>query len=350
MDNDGLFRILDNIKESDTKNFKDSSKHDRVLIIDSLNLFLRNFSMLNYVNPEGVHVGGLGGFLKSLGSLVNTLTPTSVYIVFDGEGSSTNRKNLLPEYKSNRNLNRITNWNTFESFEEELDSKIGQIGRLVHYLRFLPVKIISLSKTEADDVIAYLSTKITNSHTEGKIYIVSRDRDFIQLVNKNIILYDSMSKEFWDEDLVRKFYKINPKNFIIYKTLLGDPSDKIPGVKGLGKKKILSKFPEIQDVELTMDCIYDISSKKYKDHEVYSRIILNIENLKRNYNLMDLKNPMLNDQQIKYLNGYIEEDVPPLDVKNFIGLYNIDQLGGVLRNLDYWLRENFSYLYNFNKN
>ncbi len=65
-------------------------------IIDGLNMFLRNFAVLNYVNQDGVHIGGLGGFLRSLGSLVNNVKPTSIYIIFDGIGSSQNRKNLLP--------------------------------------------------------------------------------------------------------------------------------------------------------------------------------------------------------------------------------------------------------------
>ncbi len=77
-----------------------SNRHDRVLVIDGLNLFLRNFAVLNFVNEEGTHIGGLAGFLRSLGSLIKQIQPTSVYIIFDGVGSSTNRKNLLPEYKS----------------------------------------------------------------------------------------------------------------------------------------------------------------------------------------------------------------------------------------------------------
>ena len=100
MDKKDLFRLLDDIKSGDDDEVTGTfSKHDKVLIIDGLNLFLRNFAVLNYVNQSGVHVGGLGGFLRSLSFLINTNKPTSVYIVFDGVGSSVNRKNLLPEYK-----------------------------------------------------------------------------------------------------------------------------------------------------------------------------------------------------------------------------------------------------------
>ncbi len=64
--------------------------------------------MLGFVNETGAHVGGLGGFLRSLGTLIGRMDPTSVYIVFDGVGSTVNRKNLIPEYKADRHLTRIT--------------------------------------------------------------------------------------------------------------------------------------------------------------------------------------------------------------------------------------------------
>ncbi len=108
MDAKDLLSLLNNVvEENETESL---NKHDRVLLIDGLNLFFRNFAMLNFVNEDGVHVGGLGGFLRSLGTLINRIQPTSVYVVFDGVGSTINRKNLLPEYKSNRNITRITNW------------------------------------------------------------------------------------------------------------------------------------------------------------------------------------------------------------------------------------------------
>ena len=101
-----ILKLLDNIQKDDTpKGWNISTNIDNVLIIDGLNMFLRNFAVLNYRKPRwSSHVGGLGGFLRSLGSLINNIKPTSVYVVFDGIGSSQNRKNLLPEYKSGRNL------------------------------------------------------------------------------------------------------------------------------------------------------------------------------------------------------------------------------------------------------
>ena len=185
--------------------------------------------MLNAVNPDGVHVGGLGGFFRSLGALIRQIQPTSVYVVFDGAGSANNRKNLLPEYKSGRNLQRITNWEVFESHDDEDDAKIDQIVRVIQYLKTLPVKTVSIDKVEADDIIAYLGT-ILPKCKEDKVFIVSSDKDFLQLVNENVIVYRPMEKEFYDENTVRQKFNMSPQNFIIYKTLMGDNSDKVKGV------------------------------------------------------------------------------------------------------------------------
>jgi len=189
-----FFKLLDGItQDSKEPTFK---VHDRVMIIDGLNLFLRNFSMVNFVNEEGVHVGGLGGFLKSLGSLIYTIKPTSVYITFDGKGSSTNRKNLIPEYKSGRNLTRLTNWDIFNNIEEENSAKIDQIVRLIHYLKCLPIKVMSMDKVEADDVIAFLSQKFDHS------IIVSVDQDFLQLVDDKVEVYSPIRKKYYTKQAV----------------------------------------------------------------------------------------------------------------------------------------------------
>ena len=117
-----LLDLLNKVTQDEPTKTTSASKHSRVLLVDGLNLFFRNFAVLNFTNDNGTHIGGLGGFLRSLGYLIDTINPTSVYIVFDGVGSTTNRKNLLPEYKSNRNIGKITNWDIFESKDEEKES------------------------------------------------------------------------------------------------------------------------------------------------------------------------------------------------------------------------------------
>jgi len=346
MINKELLNILNSMDEgAESPEF---NPYERVLLIDGLNLFFRNFAVMNYVNESGVHIGGLGGFIRSLNFLIKQIQPTSVYVVFDGVGSSVNRKNLLPEYKSGRNVSRITNWDSFESVEDEYDSKIDQIVRLIHYLKCLPVKTLSLDKVEADDVIAYLSDILPKKH-DSKCFIVSNDKDFIQLVNDNVVVFRPAEKEFYTKALVKKNFGVLVENFIIYKTLLGDQSDKVEGVKGLGVKGIFKRFPELSERHITFRELLDICASKYKEHVIYSRIIFEVERLERNYRIMDLANPLMDQYEKEYLEEEIEISPPTLNIEGFLLLYNEDGLNKMIKNPEFILNESFKFLNSFKK-
>jgi len=345
MNKKSLLDMLDNMDKPDnpTSTF---NKHSRVLIIDGLNLFLRNFAVLNYVNQDGVHVGGLGGFLRSLGFLITQNKPTSVYIVFDGVGSTINRKNLLPEYKSGRNLSRMTNHSAFDDLDEEQDSKINQISRLIHYLRCLPVNLISLDKVEADDIIAHLSNYMATKY-DSKCVIVSADKDFLQLVTKNITVYSPIVKEYYTPETVKEKFGLPAKNFILYKTLMGDNSDKIPGLKGLGPKKLFKFFPELQTEELSLESLYNICEGKYKENVIYSRLIFEYETLQKHYKIMDLSNPLVDESEKQIIEDVIESEIENTKIIEFLNMYNEDGLGHTLKNVDYWIRNTFATLNSF---
>jgi len=101
--------ILDNLKETNKE--EPMEPNDRVLLVDSMNTFLRCFAAINHVNPDGVHIGGLTGYLKSIGFVMKIVKPTKVILVFDGKGSNTNKRYLYPEYKANRDIQQVKNWN-----------------------------------------------------------------------------------------------------------------------------------------------------------------------------------------------------------------------------------------------
>jgi DNA polymerase-1 len=346
MDKKDLFKLLDNIQPGTEPGKATFNKHDRVLIIDGLNLFLRNFAVINYVNQDGVHIGGLGGFLRSLSFLINQNTPTSVYIVFDGVGSTINRKNLLPEYKSGRNLTRVNRSSTFEDIDEENESKINQISRLIHYLKCLPVHLISLDKVEADDNIAHLSRYLVNEHN-SKCIIVSADKDFLQLVDDNITVYSPMIKEFYTPRAIVEKFGLPAKNFILYKTLMGDNSDKIPGLKGLGPKKLFKFFPELAENEMSLEDLHNICEGKYKENVIYSRVIFDYETLQKHYKIMDLSNPLVDDNEKMSIEQETSKTPNKLNVADFLKMYHEDGLGHTLKNADYWLRDTLRTLSSF---
>lgn len=345
MKKDELLKLLNNVTEegNTTSTF---TKHSKVLLIDGLNLFLRNFAVMNYVNEKNVHIGGLVGFLRSLAFYINTIHPTSVYIIFDGEGSATNRKNLLPEYKSNRNISRMTNWEIFKNLEEEQEAKSDQIVRLTHYLRCLPLHTVVLDKVEADDIIAHLSAKITKNN-KNHAYIVSSDKDFLQLINDNITVYRPMEKKFYTPNDIKQKYNIPPENFIIMKTLLGDNSDKIPGVKGLGPKKFDKLFPELSTDILELEDVLYICENKYKENIIYSRIVFEKENLKKFYKIMNLKSPLLDEKEKSIINGKINEKHMGLQKESFLRLYHEDGLRHSIKNVDSWVTKTFTLLNSF---
>jgi len=345
MDAKALLKLLDNMDKPEQP-AATLDRHSRVLVIDGLNLFLRNFAVLNYVNQEGVHIGGLGGFLRSLGFLISQNQPTSVYIVFDGVGSSLNRKNLLPEYKSGRNQTRMTNHDTFDDLDEEHDSKVNQISRLIHYLRCLPINLIMLDKVEADDIIAHLTRYLTEEY-QSKCVIVSADKDFLQLVNNSITVYSPMIKEYYTPKTVEEKFGLHPENFILYKTLLGDSSDKIKGVQGLGPKKLFKLFPELTYQKMTLDDIFDISEAKYKENVLYSKVVFDNEHLRKNYLIMDLSNPLVDDGEKKHIENIIEQPIEKTKSADFLRLYHEDGLNHVLSNAEYWIRDTFKVLNSF---
>jgi DNA polymerase I len=346
MKNKELLKLLDNlVEEQETPS---SNRYDRVLLIDGLNLFFRNFAMMNIVNPQGVHVGGLGGFMRSLGSLINQIQPTSVFVVFDGMGSSTNRKNLLPEYKSGRNLARITNWEVFEDLEDEDDAKITQIVRIAHYLKCLPVKTVAIDKAEADDIIAYYSDILPKKYN-SKCFIVSSDKDFIQLINDDVIVYRPIEREYYTKSTVEEKFGVLADNFILYKMLLGDNSDKIPGVKGLGAKGLIKKFPELAERVLTLDELFEIAEQKHKEHVVYARIAFERDRLEQNYKIMNLKKPLLDDNDKEFLEAFAEDDTLVLNTEAFLRFYHDDGLGHLIKNVEFWVNDTFKVLNSFNK-
>ena len=346
MKKNDYLKILNNINEGNEPS--SLKEHDRIVLIDGLNLFFRNFAIMNFVNENGVHIGGLGGFIRSLGSIINQMQPTAVYVVFDGVGSTINRKNLLPEYKEGRNTHRITNWEVFEDKEEEDDSKTDQIIRLIHYLRCLPIKNISIDKAEADDIIAYYAKYLPKKYN-SQVIIISSDKDFLQLVDKKVTVYRPMERKFYQRKNIEEKFKVLPENFILYKTLLGDASDKIQGIKGLGEKGIFKKFPELTERPLTIDDIYDISEAKLKDHVVYARIIQDFDRLENNYKLMNLSNPLLDESDKEFLQEIADSPTQSLNSEAFLRLYNEDGIGKMIRNVDFWLKDIFKTLNSFTK-
>lgn len=323
--------ILNNIEQKPERKL-----NDHVLIVDSMNTFIRSFAMLQSMNPQGHHTGGLVGFLRSLGFLVRTIDPTRVICVFDGQGSSTNRKSMNSDYKANRNIKRITNWELFDNKEDEYASMTMQMHRLVEYLQCLPLSLISIDKVEADDVISYLAQQFDKANK--KVTIVSSDKDFLQIITDNIEVYSPIEKKTYRVKEVIEKVGMIPENYLILKALLGDNSDNLSGIKGLGEKTVLKEFPAIaKDPLFDLIDVYKICEEKLQTKKIFANIIYNWEKVKLNYEMMNLLQPRVSEEEIQIIRHKLSQGVPSLQSGPFLHMLEMDQIEALNKNVEGWL-------------
>lgn len=337
-----LFKKFKDNKEEDSSPLEpvlNLHTNSRVLLIDGLNTFLRSFSVTNTHNFSGNHVGGLTGFLMSIGSAIKQINPTKVIILFDGDQGSRSRKYLYPQYKANRlNNNKISNTKVFSTKEEEEGSKNDQIQRLISYLRTLPVTLIAVDRLEADDLIAELAKYTNNTYDDSFTYIMSSDGDFLQLVNSRTIVYSPTKKKFYYEKDVLLEYGVHPNNFDLYKTLVGDKSDNIAGVEGCGPKTVSKLFPALSLPEkLTTKDLYEVCENPPKKSVLYERVLFVKNLVEVTHQVVSLRNVNMMDTDRKEIIRLFEKKVLPLSKQNFLELWQEDRLHDAIRNVEKWL-------------
>ena len=330
--------ILNNLKETPPREL-----NDHILLIDGMNTLIRSFSLIKSMNPSGSHVGGLVGFLRSLGFVTRTFDPTRVIIVWDGKGGSGNRKNINPDYKAQRATSRITHWGLYDSKEEEMEALIGQLYRIQDYLECLPVHQVMMEKLEADDIIAHIAKRASKSNKVKKCTIVSSDKDFLQLVDETVEVYAPVKKATFTKDNILEELKVLPENYNIVKALLGDNSDNLAGVKGLGIKTILSEFPKLVTEQTTLDYVYEVCEGKMEDKKVkkiFPKIITEWDKVETNFKIMDLHEAILDDAEANYVSDIMRSPIPDLQTGAFLHMLDMDKIEGITKNTEGWL-ENF---------
>lgn len=340
-------RLLGIFKNIDKEEAEDAGLHQpllnlhpnsRVLLIDGLNLFLRSFTAVNKYNTLGHHVGGLTGALRSIAAMVKLHNPTKVIIAFDGEKGSQARKYLYREYKANRNKTKITNPKSFSTHEEEHSSKNMQITRLVDYLKCLPVTMMVFDDLEADDVIAYLAKYIPKEYPDSLTYIVSSDQDYMQLVNDQVFLYSPIKHILYNEHKVLEEYGVHPLNLNIYKALVGDTSDNLPGVAGVGEKNITVLFEGLKEpFHQGLGYIYQTCEEKPRKSVLYDRITYVKPLVETMFKVMDLHSPNIHPNDVKEIERLYEKKAPSLKKSQFLEFYAEDRLADTIPYVSNWL-------------
>ena len=304
--------------------------NDKVLIIDGLNTFIRVFSVIPTTNDDGVHVGGIVGFLRSIGYTINMIRPTRTIIVFDGKGGSNRRRKIYPEYKQNRKTKyRVNRSYDFASQEDEKQNMIMQLQRIVEYLDALPVTVLSYDNIEADDTIGYICRLVL---TDSQITIMSTDKDFLQLANGRIKVWSPTKKKMYDEAAVLNEYGISSHNLIWYRVLDGDKSDNISGVRGLGLKTIQKKLPFLSENRIVnIDEVIDVLPESKDTIEL-------------NYKLMQLSDVDISGSTKTKIIERVNEPIQRLIKFQFEKMFLEDKLFTALPNVTSWLANHFNQL------
>ncbi len=350
MSNDRYLSILNQIKKHGGK-IDGGEPNDKILVIDGLNTFIRVFSVIPTLNDDGIHIGGIVGFLKSVGYAIKMLRPTRCIIVFDGKGGSTRRRKLYPEYKAKRRTKkiRLNRVNDYENMDDERHSMMMQLSRCVEYLETLPVSILSVDSVEADDVIAYIAKQLL---PKSKSIIMSTDKDFLQLVSDRISVWSPTKKKLYNPELVKEEYGVTPNNLLMCRIFDGDQSDNIKGVLGIGTKTLVKNFPAMKDGSYysVEDIIKTAVAKQDTESgNFYKTILEQRDTMFLNRRLMQLHEVDISGGAKLKINRVVNGKIQELIKSKFQTMFIEDRMFGALPNLDSWIMLNWTNLNRFAK-
>lgn len=227
----------------------------KICIVDVSAMFFRAFYAIRpLTSPQGVPVNALYGYLSMLIKLLKEEKPDYLALCYDLKEPSF-RKDLYTEYKSNRT-----------EMPEDLVKQIPYLKKLNQALGFASFEKVGF---EADDLVGAISEWSLNNDLQ--VYIVSGDKDFAQLVKPNVFLYDTMKNTKLDSSGVVEKWGVKPQQFCDFLALMGDSSDNVPGVEGIGPKgaqKLINDFGSLDGVYQNLDKIAGkLKDKLVKDKE-----------------------------------------------------------------------------------
>jgi 5'-3' exonuclease len=275
----------------------------RLLLIDSTNQFLRAYIVDPSLSANGDPIGGVKGYLKILQKTLREINPDFVVMVWDGPGGSRKRISIVKEYKAGRKPIKL-NRNFDLSEHQEAENRAWQHTRCVEYINNFPVIQFAEPDVEADDIISYIARHNTFSGWEK--VIMSSDKDFIQLCDKETVLYRPTQKEVLSEKAILERFGIHPNNFALARAIDGDKSDNLKGVPGAGLATIAKRLPFLkEEKDCTIDDVFSYSEKHRDEFKFYSNLIDNKKLVKTNYKIMQLYSPIISLHTIKKVNNTI---------------------------------------------
>ena len=284
----------------------------RVILIDALNMFIRSWTINPSMSTNGNPIGGTVGFLGSIRKVVNDFSPDEVVICWDGAGGSQKRRQIIKSYKEGRKPIRKNYEVAGMDKQSENENKYWQQEILMEMLNEMPMIQLMLERTEADDIIAYI-TKSPKYFGWQKV-IISSDKDFIQLLDEETVLYRPIAKKTMNKNSVIEEFGISPQNFAIARAMAGDKSDNLPGIGGAGLKTIMKRLPFLaEEEEHYIGEICDFCEDADSKASFYGKVTENRELIEANYKVMNLVPPSISVQDAQKINYAIDNFVPELN-------------------------------------
>ena len=311
----------------------------KTLLVDGDNLFKIGFHGVKELYTDGNHVGGVYHFINTLRRFLEEHNHDKVVVFWDGDSNSSIRKSIYPQYKCNRRQ---------DMNEYKYDSYLKQRRRVKTYLEEIFVRQVEVADNESDDLIAYYTQISTNE----QIIIFSADKDLTQLINANISVYSPISKQYFGngDNIIINKVNIPHYNVAICKIFVGDTSDNIKGIEGLGEKTLVKLFPQIQEKSCTIEELLDNARNipQKKPIKSLSNIltgktksgILGEEFYTINSKIVDLHNPLTTDEGRQLVEQIHSDTIDPTDrgYKNLMRLMMEDGLFNYLpKNDEAWV-------------
>jgi len=283
----------------------------KTLLVDGNNLLKIGFHGVREFYHNGKHVGGIWHFLNTLRKFLEESNFDKVVVFWDSNTSTSQRRLIYPKYK----LNRKSSDNELK--EESFDL---QKQRVKQYLEEMFVRQLEVEHSEADDLIAYYC-KI--SEDEQKT-IFSSDRDLTQLISDKVTIYSPSNKTYFKlGDKIKLYESLIPHyNVKTVKILTGDGSDNIDGIFYLGEKTLIKFFPELLEKQVSFTDILTRGEellKENKDNTALQNLlsgktkegIFGQEFFEINKKLVDLDNPLINEEGKEMVQLYYSESLDP---------------------------------------
>jgi len=297
----------------------------RILLVDGYNVFLRHFCVSPAMNSDGDTAGGTYGFLRELLFLAEKFKPHRIFTCWEGLNSTKRRRNLFERYKGGRKTSRLNR--EYENDDDQNSLDIArQLFRIGDYEQYLP---------EADDVISFLYKEFRDSYK----VIVSSDKDLWQLIDSKCVIYRSGSKMIVNERIMKNEIGILPINWGLVKAVVGDKSDKLPGIGGVGEKTIKKLFPFISEKrEYILADIIEYASERKGQGKQYTKFTLpeNIKRLKDNWEIVQLYTPSINDIAKERIKEKIKVFCPIFDPIGLRRMFAEDGFTDNIRYSDKW--------------